>query len=482
MSETRKIVVIGETGTGKSSLCNVIAGKPVTSDFFPVGHKLDSKTWQTTVNPAKWKGDGFDIDIIDTPGLDDPNGPQKDDENIAEMIKKLKELDHVHLFFVIFNGEVPRLSRTLMELLKIFRDMFGPHFLMNTVFGFSRWSFDKRAIKTRQQQQKTEASLTEDLNNKLRENGFQLRKDVPAVFIDSMYDDECSKEKEEFVQNMKRLSVHAQTMDPFPCSQFQEGVQRDITNAKKAEEEAKHAKEKAEEELKVAEEKAKRLKEKAEEEKRKADKAEEKARNDAAKARADKKRDDEIAKLNMEKLQAEMMQMNNQRLMEVDRHKRELDDNYGVCFQLTVENCTTKRLDPQGNTVESGLVSRAQVAVTPGMTEGMAGRKTAGAACGCVGTVSWKIGDTNRKLVVMYSVPFNHDYYSNVCAAGIFALNATIDFDMMYYKSENGFKRKDFWKDLTALTYDKDSMFVVTASMGSNHRPHIKVQLKAKSL
>jgi len=124
----------------------------------------------------------------------------------------------------------------------------------------------------------------------------------------------------------------------------------------------------------------------------------------------------------------------------------------------------------------------AQVAVTPGMTEGMAGHKTAGAACGCVGTVSWKIGDTNRKLVVMYSVPFNHDYYSNVCAAGIFALNATIDFDMMYYKSENGFKRKDFWKDLTALTYDKDSMFVVTASMGSNHRPHIKVQLKAKSL
>jgi len=411
--------VIGETGTGKSSLCNVIAGKPATSDFFPVGHELDSKTWETTVNPAKWKGDGFDIEIIDTPGLDDPNGPQKDDENIAEMIKKLKKLDHVHLFFVIFNGEVPRLSRTLMELLKIFRDMFGPHFLMNTVFGFSRWSFDKRAIKTRQQQQKTEASLTEDLNNKLRENGFQLRKDVPAVFIDSMYDDECSKEKEEFVQNMKRLSVHAQTMDPFPCSQFQEGVQRDITNAKKAEEEAKHAKEKAEEELKVAEEKAKRLKEKAEEEKRKADKAEEKARNDAAKAkddkkrddeiakihterlqaeirhkeetakhfkekaeeekgkadkaeekarndaakaRDDKKRDDEIAKINIERLQAEMRQKENhenkQRLMDLGTHKRELDDNYRVNFQLTLENCTTKHLDPQGITVKSGLVSR----------------------------------------------------------------------------------------------------------------------------
>ena len=48
-----------------------------------------------------------------SPGLDDPAGPEKDNANISEMVKKLKELDTVHLFFVIFNGQVARMTRFL---------------------------------------------------------------------------------------------------------------------------------------------------------------------------------------------------------------------------------------------------------------------------------------------------------------------------------------------------------------------------------
>ena len=48
MSEKRKIVLIGETGSGKSSLCNVLAGRDVDDDLFPVGHDFSSKTSATT--------------------------------------------------------------------------------------------------------------------------------------------------------------------------------------------------------------------------------------------------------------------------------------------------------------------------------------------------------------------------------------------------------------------------------------------------
>ena len=54
-----------------------------------------------------------------SPGLDDPAGPEKDNKNISEMVKKLKELDTVHLFFVVFNGQLPRLTRFFFNKIKI---------------------------------------------------------------------------------------------------------------------------------------------------------------------------------------------------------------------------------------------------------------------------------------------------------------------------------------------------------------------------
>ena len=110
-----------------------------------------------------------------------------------------------------------------------------------------------------------------------------------------------------------------------------------------------------------------------------------------------------------------------------------------------MENYTNQHLATHQNKVHSGSISAAPVPVNPGMKEGLAGHKSDFTATGCVGTgwilnatnghiflkirwiklyliysecihifsnlmypVSWKIGNTGKILVVMYSIPYRY--------------------------------------------------------------------------
>jgi len=255
---SKRIVVIGSTGSGKSSFCNILAGKDADDDLFPVGHDMQSKTWKTKVAEVKWRGDGIPITIIDTPGLDDPRGPKKDGENIAEMVKHLKELGHVNLFVIVINAQVPRMHRTMQELLKIFKDMFGESFLENTVFEFTRWYYDAAEIRRRKKQNKTEVSMEKDLNKNLRDViGFNPPKDIPALFIDSHYDEEDETHVENFEMNMTRLLMFLENSKEYSSNEFKE-QKREI---EKKEEEAEKMRKEAEEARKRKEDADKKARE-----------------------------------------------------------------------------------------------------------------------------------------------------------------------------------------------------------------------------
>ena len=47
----------------------------------------------------------------------------------------------------------------------------------------------------------------------------------------------------------------------------------------------------------------------------------------------------------------------------------------------------------------------------PGSEDTMHGRHLSDTACGCVGSAAWTIGDSGKILVVMYSVPYDHNLY-----------------------------------------------------------------------
>jgi len=72
--EMVKLLIIGKTGTGKSSLCNKIAGYPVIADVFPVSSNVTSCSQSTQFGNIKFNGNSERImSLIDTIGFDDPD-------------------------------------------------------------------------------------------------------------------------------------------------------------------------------------------------------------------------------------------------------------------------------------------------------------------------------------------------------------------------------------------------------------------------
>ena len=148
--------------------------------------------------------------------------------------------------------------------------------------------------------------------------------------------------------------------------------------------------------------------------------------------------------------------------------------DYNVTFQLVMENYTNKHLYTYQAHNHSGHIKEANQDVRPGMKEGLAGHKSSSTATGCTGTVAWKIGTTNKMVVVMYSVPYSHDWHSNWCGVGIFDVQETSNFfEKMYNDQEVNFKRKDFYRDQDAVTY-RDADFEVNATMGTSHKSTIQ--------
>ena len=98
------ILVIGETGTGQSTLINNLLGKEVA----PVGHSMKSETLRLT--PHEVAVEGVPVVVYDTPGLDDANG--EDEEKHLEDMKSLLERRKIHLVIYCFKMTETRMRRS----------------------------------------------------------------------------------------------------------------------------------------------------------------------------------------------------------------------------------------------------------------------------------------------------------------------------------------------------------------------------------
>ena len=119
-NELKKLLVVGKTGSGKSSLCNVLSGYSFNADLFEVSAESTSCTQKTNFRNVFFNGDRMKpISIIDTIGFGDPNN-DTDATIISDLVVKLKNnCDYVNLFLITVNGQDPRLDGSLIGTLKV---------------------------------------------------------------------------------------------------------------------------------------------------------------------------------------------------------------------------------------------------------------------------------------------------------------------------------------------------------------------------
>ncbi|CAI5670197.1 unnamed protein product [Oreochromis niloticus] len=100
--------------------------------------------------------------------------------------------------------------------------------------------------------------------------------------------------------------------------------------------------------------------------------------------------------------------------------------------------------------------------------------KTEGTACGSVGVFTYDLYDeskntADKKIAVMFSVPFDYSLYSNWYAVGGFDRQTNCDYDLyvkMYYSDERGFVRGK--ADVNDLTYTVNDVTVKSSMTNSN--------------
>lgn len=132
-NKTVSIVVIGEAGDGKSTLCNTLTGK---IDAFKESDQPECETKVTSGISGNF--DKFKTFIVDTPGVGDPNN--SDSEHLVKMIKYVKENPQISVVFLVFNSAHPRFGVNQRRLLELFYSMApGTQIHQHLAIIWTRW-------------------------------------------------------------------------------------------------------------------------------------------------------------------------------------------------------------------------------------------------------------------------------------------------------------------------------------------------------
>ena len=203
-----KLLLVGETGNGKSSLGNFILNRKVFS-------VSDDPKAETKITRGEYGIDNTkDIFVIDTPGLQDSEGADK--EHLVQMVDYIKKNPGLQAIIIVFNFHQPRLALYIKTLIKLLCNVFpGANFWSHVGLVWTKFYYYlPQDVKNKSQN--TVSKLMPEILDLVREaNGDNTINSFPTFFVDSDFD-----KKDQFsCEEINRLIAWAHQLIPLDVSQ-----------------------------------------------------------------------------------------------------------------------------------------------------------------------------------------------------------------------------------------------------------------------
>jgi len=212
-----RLVIIGQTGAGKSTLANVLLGEDpdCKNCTFAVCDSHNSCTKHTNYAVGKWLGVGPQFTVVDTPGFADSD--DEDTELIDEMMGTLHTvIKGANALVLLLNGEDERFDSSFQQMLREMQALFGEEFWLNTIIGVSHWAYDSHSVASRNRTGDTEEKYMADMNAMLKEK-FHIEDELMGVFIDAFakYEPDDQDQQDAFERETSKLWNFTRSKETF---------------------------------------------------------------------------------------------------------------------------------------------------------------------------------------------------------------------------------------------------------------------------